>query len=63
MNDAERMMAKLVKMMADPDPENGFNEMFADQIAEAEKGPKMPDMVIIEYNDGGKDVLDTRGKK
>ena len=60
MNDAERMMQKLAKMMSNPDPEAGFNEMFADQIKEASKGPQMPDTIVIEYNDGTKDTLRTK---
>ncbi len=63
MNDAERMMKALGGMMSSDDFEKDFNEIFAEQIAEAEKGPKMPDKIVIEYNDGSKDTLDTRNKK
>ena len=44
------------------DPEGAFNEMFKDQIAEAEKGPSMPDTITLEYSDGTKETLTTKSK-
>lgn len=65
-NDLDKIMKGMGKMVGAGTVEESqaiFEEMFKDQIAEAEKGPQMPDEIELEYMDGTKETIVTRKDK
>ena len=55
--DLDNIMKGLGKMLSSDKPDEIFEQMFAKQIADAEKGPQMPDTIVLEYSDGTKETL------